>query len=290
MVNELAIEQTDVNLSCRILGVSRSGYYKWLDRPIAERKKENTRLAQKIKHLWGESRETYGAPRIHKALKKTGERVGKKRVAKIMKNNGLAGAGKKKFKPQTTTSKHNLPVADRVFKVEDSKEKVFSKGSIWVGDITYIQTDEGFAYLSAFMDLSNREIVGHYVGDTLHTEIVTKAFDDATGRHGVNEGLVVHTDRGSQYAATSFRDRLSEIGALPSMSRKGNCYDNAFMESFFRTLKVELVHRHKFKTIAEARMKIFEYIEVWYNRKRMHSSLDYLSPVEYKKINYALAS
>ena len=176
MVNELALEQADVNLSCHILGVSRSGYYNWLDRPISERRKENIRLAQKIKLLWEESRETYGAPRIHKALKKAGERVGKKRVANIMKNNNIAGAGKKKFKPQTTTSSHGLPVANRVFKVEESKKKSFSKGSIWVGDITYVPTEEGFAYLSAFMDLSNREIVGHYVGDTLHTEIVTKAF------------------------------------------------------------------------------------------------------------------
>lgn len=284
MVEELALEQQDVVWCCYILQVSKSGYYAWLKRPASVRKTEDERIWQKIKNHWEKSRKTYGRLRIANKLKEDGEKIGKNRVARIMKKNNIQGIGKKKFKPITTTSNHDLPVAERIFKTELAPVQVIRPNQFWGGDITYIPTEEGWLYLAVFLDLFTRKAVGHTMRSTMHTEMVTSALDMALTRQGIDLGddLVSHTDRGSQYASDDYCKQLSAKGITASMSRKGNCYDNAFVESFFRTLKVELVYTRKFKTRKEAELAIFEFIEVWYNRQRIHSSLDYMTPIDYE--------
>jgi transposase InsO family protein len=284
MVEELSCEQQDVSVCCQTLSVSRSGFYSWLKRPLSVRKTENERIWQKIKKIWQTSRETYGLPRIMDQLKKDGEKCSKNRVSKIMKKNNIQGVGKKKFKVLTTDSNHTLPIAERIFKTEMASEQVTAVNQYWGGDITYIATEEGWLYLAIFLDLLTRKIVGHSMQDSMHTGLVLDALDMGLMRQGLADGnaLVAHSDRGSQYAAEQYRDVLAAKNITASMSRKGNCYDNAFVESFFRTLKVELVYRKKFKTKQEAKDAIFEFIEVWYNRQRTHSSLGYMTPVEYE--------
>ena len=284
MVEELSFEQQDVAQSCLVLKVSRSGYYEWLKRPDSVRKIEDEVLWQKIKKHWNDSRETYGVLRIADKLKKSGTRCGKSRVAKIMKAHNIQGAGKKKFKVVTTNSNHELPIAERIFKTEKADEQVTSVNQFWGGDITYVATDEGWLYLAIFLDLFTRKVVGHSMSDNMQTELVLDALDMSLKRQGIieTESLTAHSDRGSQYAAEAYRDELKARNIQASMSRRGNCYDNAFVESFFRTLKVELVYRTRFKTRQEAKAAIFEFIEVWYNRQRTHSSLDYMTPVEYE--------
>ena len=284
MVEELAFEQQDVVRSCVVLKVSRSGYYDWLKRPDSVRKTEDEVLWQKIKMHWDDSRETYGVPRITDKLKKSGSKCGKNRVAKIMKAHGIQGVGKKKFKVVTTDSNHDLPIAERVFKTEKAAELVTEVNQYWGGDITYVATEEGWLYLAIFLDLFTRKVVGHAMREAMETSLILEALDMSLKRQALSEisGLVAHSDRGSQYAAEAYRDELKARNIQASMSRRGNCYDNAFVESFFRTLKVELVYRRKFKTRQEAKAAIFEFIEVWYNRQRTHSSLDYMTPVEYE--------
>jgi len=291
MVEELSLEQQDVAWCCTILKVSRSGYYEWLKRPQSTRETENELLWQKIKMHWEESRGTYGLPRIMDCLKKSNTRCGKNRVARIMRDNNIQGVGKKKFKVVTTDSNHDLPIADRIFKTEDAAEQVTEVNQFWGGDITYIATEEGWLFLAVFLDLYTRKVVGHSMDKNMTAELILDALDMSLKRQGLPEAnrLTAHSDRGSQYASDAYRDRLALLKITPSMSRKGNCYDNAFVESFFRTLKVELVYRTKFKTRDEARTAIFEFIEVWYNRQRTHSSIDFMTPVAYetKSINAA---
>ena len=284
MVEELAAELQDVRLSCQVLEISSSGYYSWLKRPPSLRKTEDERIWQKIKKHWETSRKTYGRLRLTRKLKEDGEKIGKNRVVKIMKKHNIQGIGKKKFKPITTTSDHDLPVAQRIFETENAPAQVTSPNQFWGGDITYIPTEEGWLYLSIFLDLFTRKVVGHSMRETMHAELVTSAIDMALRRQGLIDAkeLVAHSDRGSQYASQEYREKLAAHNVKASMSRKGNCYDNAFVESFFRTLKVELVYARKFKTIQEARAAIFEFIEVWYNRQRLHSSLDYMTPEQYE--------
>lgn len=284
MVEELALEQQDVNQACRDLEVSTSGYYAWLKRPPSERSKEDERIWQKIKKHWDDSRKTYGRRRITKKLKNEGEVINKKRVARLMKENNIQGIGKKKFKPQTTTSNHTLPVAERIFKTEVADSLVTKVNQYWGGDITYVATEEGWLYLAIVIDLFTRKVVGHSMQESMPCELVINALDMGLKRQGlaVANDLTTHTDRGSQYAAMDYVDKLAAHGITASMSRKGNCYDNAFVESFFRTLKVELINRRKFQTREEAKSAIFEFIEVWYNRQRLHSSLDYMTPEEYE--------
>lgn len=283
LIEEVASEGHDVAFGCQVLGVSRGGYYKWLSRPLSTRRIESQRLWVRIKKMWEKSKKSYGAPRIHADLKGEGEKVSRKRVAKIMRENGVQGAGKKKFRPVTTNSNHSLPVAPRVLKVEDIEPSTLLPNQIWAGDITYVPTEEGFCYLAVLMDIGTRKIVGHSLSDSLHTQLVVNALDMAVGRQGPGQDLIIHTDRGSQYAAEAYLEKLKKNKFLPSMSRKGNCYDNAFVESFFRSLKVELVYTRKFKNSEEARKEIFEYIEVWYNRQRRHSSLAYMTPIDYEQ-------
>lgn len=285
VVEELAIEQQDVAQNCRVLGVSRSGYYDWLERPVSVRKTEDERLWQKIKKYWETSRKTYGRLRITKKLKSEGEKIGKNRVERIMKKHNIRGIGKKKYKPMTTDSNHNLPVAARLFQIENAKEQITTVNQYWGGDLTYIPTEEGWLYLAIVLDLFTKKAVGHAIRDHMQTELITSAMDLAVKRQGIASGskLVFHSDRGSQYASKEYREKLESFEVTQSMSRKGNCYDNSMVESFFRTLKVELIYGRKFKTKEEARAAIFEFIEVWYNRQRIHSSIDYMTPEEYEQ-------
>ena len=284
MVEELTFELFDVRHCCEVLEISCSGFYAWLKRPLSKRKAEDERIWQKIKRHWDDSRKTYGRRRITKKLKQDGEVIGKNRVSRIMKENNIQGVGKKKFKPQTTTSNHELPVAERVFRTEEANEQVTRPNQYWGGDITYIATEEGWLFLAIVIDLFTRKVVGHSMRESMPCELVISALDMGLKRQGLTvvDDLTTHSDRGSQYAADDYAEKLELHGIKASMSRKGNCYDNAFVESFFRTLKVELVHREKFKTRMEAKQKIFEFIEVWYNRQRLHSSLDYMAPEEYE--------
>jgi transposase InsO family protein len=199
-----------------------------------------------------------------------------------MRRAGLFGCARKRFRIRTTDSNHDLPIAPRVFQVEREKTLPTGPNQVWAGDITYIPTDEGWLFLTIQLDVFTRKVVGYALTDHLRAEAVQEALNQAVQGQDPDEGLISHSDRGCQYASAGYRQMLEELGITASMSRRGNCYDNAYAESFFHTLKVELIHRQKFKTRAEATQAIFEYIEVWYNRRRLHSSLGYLSPADYE--------
>ena len=279
-----------MTLSCQALEVSRSGYYAWKGRrPDSERKKQNKKLLIEIEKIFDESDSTYGYPRITEELKDRGIVVGKNRVAKLMRENAIASESVKKFKIQTTDSRHSLPVAERLFETEHADEAVMTPNQVWGGDITFIPTEEGWLFLAIFMDIFTRKIVGFSCADHMRTELILDALEMALGRQDVNEGeIIAHADRGSQYASETYNKRLKLAGIIASMSRKGNCYDNAHVESFFHSLKTELVYRRNFKTREEAKSEIFRWIETWYNRKRKHSSIGYKSPQQFEDL--ALAS
>jgi putative transposase len=288
MVKDLHTEGVTVKLLCDTVEVSKSGYYAWSSRPESERDVENNRLASRIRSIHVESDRTYGSPRITAALRAEGLQCGENRVARLMQKNSIASESVKKFKIKTTDSNHDLPIAERIFETENV-DSVMAPNQVWGGDITYIATDEGWLFLAIFLDLFTRKVVGFSCDDNMRVELVLNALSMALGRQEVVDGeLIAHSDRGSQYAADEFRKKLAVAGIIASMSRKGNCYDNAHVESFFHSLKTELVYRRNFKTRKEAMQAIFEWIETWYNRQRLHSSLGYVSPEEYEKM--ALAS
>ena len=268
-----------MRLVCRVLGVSRSGYYAWRRRPVSSRSIRNQELLEKIKDVHKKSKETYGSPRVHKQLLADGELCGRGRVERLMSANGICGKQRRKF-VVTTDSKHDLPVAENILDREFSVEE---PNKVWLSDITYIPTDEGWLYLAGVLDLCSRTAVGWSMSDSLEKELVMDALKMAYGRRQPGVGLIHHSDRGSQYASEAYRALLNDYGMTMSMSRKGNCWDNAVMESFFGTLKRELVHHRRYRTRAEARKDIFEFIEVFYNRERLHSSLGYMSPLDYEK-------
>lgn len=264
---------------CEILSVSRSGYYNWKQALPSTRVLENKKIAALIKLIFKQNRETYGTRRIKKALAKEGLVVSRRRIGRIMKQENLSYKPKRKFK-LTTDSKHNLPVAPNLLNREFSVDQ---PDKYYVGDITYIWTDEGWLYLAAVIDLFSRKVVGWSMNKRMKAQLVNDALLMSIWKRRPAAGLVSHTDRGSQYASNSHRALLKSHGIIQSMSRKGNCWDNAVAESFFHTLKIELIHRQSFKTREEAKLAIFEYIEVFYNRIRMHSANDYLSPVGFEK-------
>ena len=266
---------------CQILDVSRSGYYAWISRPESHRKRSNRDLLERIKKIYKVSRETYGSPRVTKALNNDGIKCGKNRVAKLMKENNIAAKTKRKFKA-TTNSKHSYPVAPNLL---NQNFKATKPNQIWVADITYIPTDEGWLYLAAIVDLFQRKVVGWAMDSTMTKQLCIDALNQAIGRCRPSRGLIHHSDRGVQYASNEYKNVLKNYGITQSMSRKGNCYDNACMESFFGTLKTELIYFTRFKTRAEARLAIFEYIEVFYNRIRLHSKLGYRSPEDFEKLS-----
>lgn len=272
---------------CRHFEVSRSGYYSWCKGTATMRKTKQMFLLAEIQRLFANSKKTYGSPRIFQELSKKGHSCSENTIAKMMKALGLTGDQKKKFKVVTTDSNHSGPIASRVFKIEDFNVK--GPNEIYAGDITYIALNEKFLYLSVVIDLFSRRVVGWSINDTLEAKGVIAALEMAFAREGNNAGVIFHSDRGVQYASSDFRELLDDKKAIPSMSRKGNCYDNAFAETFFKTIKSELIYRQEFESEKDLRSAIFEYIETWYNRKRLHSSLGYLSPVEYEKINQKAA-
>jgi transposase InsO family protein len=288
MVEKLSCERLHVTILCTTLEVSRSGYYAWKERPASERKQENERLAKEIREIFDRSRGTYGVPRIHEKLKGSGKNHGKERIRKIMVETGISAKPKKRF-VKTTDSEHELPIAERIFQTENQETMPVKPNEVWASDITYVATEEGWLFLAIFLDLFTRKIVGFSGADHMRVELILNALEMALGRQHVKSGdsLVGHSDRGVQYAAGAYKKRLAEAGITASMSRKGNCYDNAYAESFFHSLKVELIHRRTFKTREEAMRAIFEYIEVWYNRERLHSSLGYKTPIEYELAHLA---
>jgi transposase InsO family protein len=264
--------------------VSKSGYYTWLNHKECERTKENKQLLKEIYQIHQASRQTYGSPRIHAQLKAKGCKYGEKRVARLMHLNGIKPKWKKKFKT-TTDSKHSLPVAENKLNQEF---EVTAPNQKWTADITYVWTKEGWLYLAVVLDLFSRRIVGWSMQAGLSRKLVIAALQMAVQTRHPPDGLLHHSDRGSQYASQDYQHLLDRAGMICSMSRKGNCYDNAPTESFFATLKRELIHHQRYQSRIEAKEDIFQYIEVWYNRKRRHSSLGYLSPEEFEKINQSL--
>jgi putative transposase len=235
-------------------------------------------LLEKIKGTHAESRAVYGSPKIYRCLRRDGERVNHKRVSRLMRDHEIRAKRVKKGR-RTTNSHHSLPVAENVLARQFSSER---PDQVWASDITYVWTQEGWLYLVVFLDLYSRMVVGWAVSEDLSTEFVEAAFMQGQARRGAAVSPLIHSDRGSQYASAAFRERLSAWGCTQSMSRKANCWDNAVMESFFGILKNELIHHERFAARQEARDKIFDYIEVFYNRSRIHSATDYFAPAEYE--------
>jgi len=271
-----------VKKMCEVFKVSKSGYYAWRMHVPSKRRKENELLLGSIEEVHRESRGTYGSPRVKVELNEKGIVCGKNRVARIMRENGIRAKAKKKYKA-TTDSRHTYPVAENLL----VKEEQNPSNMVWASDITYIPTDEGWLYLAGVMNLRYRKIIGLSMKDRLTQDLTVDALRKAIGRDCPRPGLIHHSDRGSQYACKEYQGLLKEHGILPSMSRKGNCYDNACMESFFHTLKTELIHGERFRTREEAKLSIFEYVEVFYNRIRRHSALGYKSPAEYERLQNA---
>lgn len=260
---------------CEVLDVSVSGYYAWLKRPQSRRVVRRRELAAKIKVVFKNNRSVYGSPRVYNELKAQGEAVCQNTVARVMREHQITPKTRPRFIPRTTDSNHQQPVApnrlDRQFKAELPNQK-------WVVDITYIPTDQGWLYLAGVMDLCSRKIVGWSMAEHMKTDLVHDALTMAIARRGPHPGLLHHSDRGVQYASDAYQHLLELHGMESSMSAKGDCWDNACAESFWATLKKELVHHEQYATRDEARQSIFEYIEVFYNRQRLHSSLGYKSP------------
>jgi transposase InsO family protein len=263
---------------CEVLNVSRSGYHNYVKRRFSLRESDDNIILEKIKEIHKSSRELYGSPRIYQELRRRGIKINKKRVVRIMREYGIRAKTKRKYKV-TTNSNHSYRI---VKDLVGQNFKSTELNKIWVSDITYITTKEGWLYLSCILDLYSRKIVGWHIDQRQSSSLVTTAIRNALSQRGKNPGIIFHSDRGSQYASKEVKDLLAANGIIQSMSRKGNCYDNAVMESFFHTLKTELIGFENFQTREEAKMKIFDYIEIYYNRQRIHSSIDYFAPVEYE--------
>jgi len=273
-----------VTTMCEILEVSRSGYYAWKHRGESMRAQNNQALVVDIRAAFDRSQQTYGSPRIHRELRNRGIACNKKRVARLMQQERLISVHHKKFCPQTTNSAHDLPIADNLLQQDFSATAPNQK---WVGDITYIPTAEGWLYLAVIIDLFSRRVVGWATGASLHAQLACAALRMAAFRRGNPQAVVYHSDRGIQYASAEFRAALSALKATPSMSRKGNAYDNAVAESFYHSLKVERVHRFRYQTRMEARLSVVDYIERFYNSDRIHSPIGYRSPVEFELMQAA---
>lgn len=269
---------------CENLDISPSGYYGWLERRVCPgpRERENQALAKAIQAIHEESRQTYGSPRIVMELRKQGKQHGRNRVARLMNQEGLCGRQKGRYRVQTTDSNHDEPIAPN--RLAEAPAPT-APNQIWVQDITYIETGEGWLYLAAILDLYSRKIIGWAMSPSIDTSLVLKALAMALLHRAPPASLLCHSDRGVQYAAGDYRAALARAGLIASMSRKGNCYDNAFIESFWSTLKLDLVYRTEFATRQEAQRAIFDYIERFYNRQRSHTALGCLSPVDFELQN-----
>jgi len=275
-----------VKKMCQFLKVTRSGYYRWFHNPESPRQKETRKLLAEIKQIFIKSRSTYGSPRITPELHDRGISVSRNRVARIMRENGLAAKMKRRFKI-TTQSNHKFPYSPNLLKQDFFTTAI---NRIWLSDITYIKTLEGWLYLTIIMDLYSRKIVGWSMSDRLTTRTTTiPALIHAYRACQPLPGTIFHSDRGVQYADDDFRELLDSFRMIQSMSGTGNCYDNAVAESFFHTLKTELIYHERYRTRLEARRSIFEYIEVFYNRFRKHSALGYRSPEEFEQLTHKQA-
>lgn len=265
---------------CRVLRVTRSGFYAWLKRKPSARQVRQQQLLAKIRAAHAQNRELYGSPRVHRALRIDGELVSRNTVAKLMRKAKIRAKTRRRYVPRTTDAAHAKPVADNVLARDFGAEAANRK---WVADITYVPTDEGWLYLAGVLDCFSRKLVGWAMADHMETELVSDALQMAL-QHRRPDGrdLLHHSDRGVQYASDGYQHLLEQRGITVSMSGRGDCYDNAMMESFWATLKTELVHHHRYATREQAEQSIFEYVEVFYNRQRLHSSLGYVSPESFE--------
>lgn len=271
-------KEFSIEKMAKVLDVSRSGYYDFLGRGKSERELENERLKEKINKIHESSRRVYGSPRIYRELKNQGEKCSRKRVAKLMREEKIQAKMRKRWKKTTCANEKAEPSANHLnqnFIVEEPDK-------VWASDITYVWTQEGWLYVAIVMDLFSRKIVGLSMGERLQTELVSKALKQAIFCRGVTDGLMHHSDRGCQYTSKAFKELTERHGIKLSMSGKGHCYDNAVVESFFHTLKTEHTNFYKYRIREEAKSSIFEYIEVFYNRQRSHSTIGYLSPEEFE--------
>ena len=270
--------QFTVARMCEVLEASRSGYYAWCDREPSERSKADAQLSLRIRAYHERSDGTYGAPRIHEDLKAQGVRVGRKRVARLMREAGLEGVSRRRWVRTTVRSESARPAPDLV----DRHFTAEGRDRLWVADITYVPTWSGFLFLAVVLDVWSRRIVGWSMATHLRSELVIRALNMALDQRRPT-GVIHHSDQGSQYTSVAFGERCREAGVCPSMGSVGDCYDNAMCESFFATLECELIDRRSWPTQADARRAVFEYIEGWYNPHRRHSALGYLSPMEYER-------
>jgi transposase InsO family protein len=269
-----------VSVLCDALGVRRSGYYAYVKRPPSARRSDDARLVAEIRRIHERSRKyrSYGSPRVHRELVARGEEVGRHRVARLMREHGIVARRRRRF-VRTTDSNHRLPVAPNLL---DRQFEASGPNQVWVTDITYVWTSVGWLYVAAILDLFSRRVVGLASSDRIDRHLVLAALDEALQTRQPPRGLLHHSDRGSQYASAEYREALRARGITASMSRRGDCWDNAVAESFFSTLKVELVHHERFASRAEAATAIREYVERFYNVERRHSSLNYVSPMEFE--------
>ena len=267
--------QWPVRLMCRVLAVSASGYYAWRSRPESMRSAANRKLLGDVRRLHAEHHGRYGSPRMHAALRAEGRTASRGRVERLMRRHGICALAGRRFKPCTTDSRHDLPIAPNRLQQEFVAA---APNRVWLADITYIATGEGWLYLAAVLDLATRKIVGWSMRDHMRTELPLAALMMAAQRQRPADGLICHSDRGSQYASDVYTKQITAMKAKASMSRTACCYDNAPMESFFHTLKVELVHQRRWPTREHARRDLFAYIEGYYNRQRIHSALRYKTP------------
>lgn len=274
-----------VQRACALLKVSRAAYYSWRTKAPSAREQDDAALAARIGHIYQASRGTYGSPRIHAQLQREGRRCSRKRVARLMRKHGLVGRQQRQTKRTTMADAAGLRPPDLLQRrfATDGLEP----NQVWVGDISYLRTWEGWCYLATVIDLSSRRVVGFAVADHMRAELVCQALEMALASRQPGPGLIFHSDLGSQYTSQAFRELLSRWGIQQSCSRPRQCWDNAVAESFFATLKLELVYRQPLPTRAAARQAVFEYVEVFYNRQRLHSALGYRSPAEYEELRAA---
>ena len=272
-------DQFSVSTMCTVLKVSRNGYYDWRERPPSKRSQENQRVMTEIERVHERSQQAYGATKTWRELRAEGFTWGRHRIARLRREAGIEARRKRRFRI-TTQSRAGMVAAKNRLK---QRFKAKAVDRVWVGDITFIATAAGWLYLAVLVDLYSRRVVGWAMGDRIDQQLVFDALRMALLQRRVRPGLIHHTDQGRQYASALYLDLLKRHGIIASMSRRGNCYDNAVAESFFSSLKNELIHHSSYRTREEARTAIFEYIEMFYNRKRRHQSLDYLTPVDYER-------
>lgn len=273
-------DEFDIDAMCNVFGVTSAGFYAWRDRPVSARARRADELAAQIRAVHRETNGVYGSLKITKELRHRRTIVNRKTVAKLMKQAGIRSKTHRRFRVRTTDSTHANAIAPNVLAQDFARAD--APDTVWGADITYIHSDEGVLYLAGVMDLCSRKIIGWSMSDSMTTDLVERAFDAALLSRKPAFGLLHHSDRGVQYTSARYRERLEQHGITMSMSRTGNCYDNAMVESFWGKLKTEMTHHEHFTTKQQARAAVFEYIEMFYNRTRLHASLDYQSPEQFE--------